>query len=159
MNKEHKSLRDLHNDYIAGSVNKAYVTLDTFCITSIRKEVKHTIDSSTTKTYISTKVLKHIYDRHFSDKKQEKIYFFIIDNLHRILKYPEIVRVDKESRKKKGRIVFLKRFEEDQYACTIEKTTQRKGKKLEEVLNVVTVFKTKKGGKYLSETTILYKKN
>lgn len=136
-----------------------YVILVDFCIVSLRKEIRHAIKSSTSKTYISTKVLKHIYDRHFHDKKQNEIYFFILDNLHHILKYPELVRVDKESRKKKGRIVFIKRFEEDQYSCTIEKTTQRKGKKLEEVLSVVTAFKTKRGGKYLSETAILYKKN
>lgn len=113
MSNEYESLRDQHDLYIAGSMNKAHVKIVTFCITSVRREVKHAIESSTSKTYISTKVLKHIYDRHFSDKKQEKIYFFIIDNLHRILKYPEIVRADKESRKKKGRIVFLKRFEEE----------------------------------------------
>jgi len=159
MAKECNSLKELHETYIAGSENKAYVDIELLCFATVRRVVREAINSPTSKVYISTKVLKHIYDRHFHDKKQSEIYFFIIDNLHRIICDPEMVRDDKESRKKKGRIVFLKLFGEEQYACTIEKTTHRKGKKLEEILCIVTAFKTKKEGRYLSQTAILYKKD
>ena len=159
MGNESNSLQALHKSYIAGTINKEYVFLKSICLTSLRHQVKKKIHVSTSKTFISTKVLKHIYDRHYHDKKQTAIYHFIVKNLHEILKNPDIIRKDKEGKKKMGRIVFIKSFDDERYACTIKKSNIRKGKKLLEVLSVVTAFKTKNDGNYLSETSILYKKD
>lgn len=68
--------------------------------------------------FLNTKSLKHIHDRHIYDKKTPKDFFTILFNLTKIIKYPDEVRRNLES--KRGDFLFIKRIEEQLFYVSIE---------------------------------------
>lgn len=65
------------------------------------------------KVSISTKCLKHLYDG-----KPAEEFFFLINNLHKVIKYPE--KIYKNLDGKKGDFCFVKNINGDDYMCSIE---------------------------------------
>jgi hypothetical protein len=155
---EDDSLFKLHEQFINGTKEKEYVKVFTHLLCPISKEVKKAVGAKYVKVYITSKVLKHIYDLHFYVKHQMDIYVFIIKNLHLIVKDPDMVRKNIDSQKKRAQIVFFRVIDGENYVCPLEIEQFRKGKKIKERLCVVTAFKERRGGNYLSGTDIYYQK-
>ncbi len=146
----------MHENFIAGTKPKQYVKVSTLLLCQLSSEVRKAIGAKSSKVYISSKSIKHIYDRHCHEKKQNNIYTIIIDNLDNIVKYPDMIKQNKESKKKKGAVVFIKEINGITFACPIEISMLRKVKKMKEIISVVSVFKKNEG--YLKDTKILYTK-
>ena len=156
---EETNLLKLHKQYIEGTRPKEYVKVFDVLAGQITSEVKKSINIKNPKVYLTSKVMKHIYDRHCHDKGQDHVYLFLLENIHLIIKRPDLIRENRDSRKKRGEFVFIADIEGELYACPMEKESVRKGKKLKGRLSVVTAFKLKRKGRYLIDTKILFSKH
>lgn len=156
--EEHRSLKKLHEQYIEGTEPKEYVKNFTVLLSQVQNKVRKAISAKHSRVYMTSKVLKHIYDRHCHEKKQDYIYNFLLTSLYLLIENPDIVRENKDSKKKRSEIVFIKEIAGERYGCPIEKELYRKGKKMIERLCIVSAFKMKKKGRYLENTKILYQK-
>ena len=70
------------------------------------------------RVYLSTKSLKHIYDRHIFDKKNPQEFLNILKNLTKIIRYPDEVRQNKTS--KRGDFLFVKKVNGQLYFVSLE---------------------------------------
>ena len=68
--------------------------------------------------YLSTKSLKHIHDRHVYDKGNFSEFIVILQNLTRIIKFPDEVRMD--ARSKRGDFMFVKNVAAQPYFVSIQ---------------------------------------
>lgn len=93
---------------------------------------------------MTTKSLKHIYDRHIFDKKASRDFYFILKNLKRILLHPDMIYRDAVG--KRGNYIIVKVINEKFYMCTIEIITNKE-------IEVVSASVT--GKKYLSKFALL----
>jgi hypothetical protein len=92
------------------------------------------------KVYISTKVLKHSYD-----KRPAFEYDLIINELHKIVKYPDKIYENKNG--KRGDYCFVKIVKEEKCLCVLEKG--------EKCLEVVTFYRITKE-KYLNSFSLVW---
>lgn len=95
---------------------------------------------------ISTIALKHIYDKHFFRNNLSDEFIFIIKNLRKVIKNPDLVVSNKP--KRKADFCFIKSVKEKTILCTIELVDKK--------LHVVTAFILKDEG-YLKGTKVLWK--
>jgi hypothetical protein len=128
MPRKNKIVQNMSERYIKGTVAKAivediYVFLChlTFAVTKANKFKPN--------VYLSTKVLKHIYD-----KRPAEEYDFIIESLYKIVRYPDVIYKNKDP--KRGDYVFTKIVGDCNYFCSLEAC--------EDGFNVVTVFRLRK---------------
>ena len=73
-------LKQLHREHIEDSITGAVVVLKTFHLATTTKDTSKALQVEVAKVYISTKVLKHLYD-----KKPAAEYFYVIDKLADLL--------------------------------------------------------------------------
>ncbi|MCD6233322.1 hypothetical protein J7J81_03030 [bacterium] len=92
------------------------------------------------KVYINTKVLKHYYD-----KRPTFEYDLIINNLHKIVRYPDKIYRNKEN--KRGDYCFVKIIKNEKCLCVVEKGNRR--------LEVVTFYRIPKE-KYLNSFSLVW---
>ena len=85
-------------------------------------------------------MIKHLYD-----KKPAEEFDFIIDNLHKIIKYPNYIY--KNKKEKRGDWCFVKKIKNELYISSLERE--------EEILEIVTVFRIRKE-KYLKNFKLLW---
>jgi len=97
--------------------------------------VRRGVNLSSNNVYINTKVLKHIYDQ-----KPAEQYDFIIQNLHKIVRYPD--NIYKNRNGKRGDFCLVKELKNKKYLCSIEDKNTRE-------INIATVFRT--DNKYLKK--------
>ncbi|HRN70429.1 MAG TPA: hypothetical protein PLS49_04535 [Candidatus Woesebacteria bacterium] len=102
-----RTLQNLIEKYIEGTKPKQYIKVFNFLISHLTSKVKRSIKIKSSKVYITSKALKHIYDRHCYDKNQNDVFNTIINNLPDIIKNPDIIRNNKEG--KKGQLYLLKK--------------------------------------------------
>lgn len=108
---------EMHKKYILGTPEKSIVAdlIGLLCklTISVSKGILETKEK--TKVYISTKALKHMYD-----KKPAQEYDFVIKNIIQIVKYPDSIYRNKTSGV--GDFVFVKRIQNEEYLCVLERT-------------------------------------
>lgn len=108
-------LKEFFKKYIKGTPEKAIVADRKMFLCYLTKAVMEgvNIDSSAKNVYITSRCLKHLFD-----KKPAEEFLFIIDHLHEIAKYPDKIYKNKNS--KRGEFCFVKRIGNEEYFCTIE---------------------------------------
>jgi hypothetical protein len=136
-------IQKLHEKYIKGTKYEALIPAKKAFLCHLTYRVKKVININASKVYISTYALKHIYDT-----KTAEQYEFILINLHDIVRYPNRIYKNKES--KRGDFVFIKKIQGDLYLCSIEVeyTTEKKE------IKIATSFRTKEN--YLKKYELLW---
>ena len=135
-------LNNLYQKYIKGTQPKIFVTYKVVVLCHLTNQVNKVIldKSGLSRVYISTKMIKHLYD-----KKPAEEFDFIIDNLHKIIKYPNYIY--KNKKEKRGDWCFVKKIKNELYISSLERE--------EEILEIVTVFRIRKE-KYLENFELLW---
>lgn len=144
MECESESLYSLHKKYIKGTPPGSIVMIKKILLCKLINTVRRDCNFSSSGVYVTTKMLKHIYD-----KKPAELYDFIIENLVKIAKYPEHIYKNKSS--KRGDFCFVKTLKNEKYLCSIEIYNSEENK---EEIYVATVFRT--DDKYLEKYELLW---
>ena len=139
-----KILPNLHKKYIRGTEKGAFVQLEVVFVCNLTNAVMRSISITHNKVYVSTKVLKHLYD-----KRPGEEYDSVVDNLHKVIKYPDHIYKNKEG--KKGTFIFMKKIKGDNYLCSLEIITIE----TEEKIEVVTGYRIRKDG-YMDSYELLW---
>lgn len=134
------SLENLHEECIKGTEKESVVANKRIMLCCLTYAVRRSVDFSSNNVYISTKALKHIYD-----KKPAEHYDSIIRSLHDMVRFPDHIYKNKNG--KRGNYCLVKGFGDKKYLCSIE------DKGIGE-LNIVTVFRT--DDKYLAKYELLW---
>lgn len=103
----------LYKQYIKGTEKGAIVQLVQVLLTNLTIAVSQGISYSNRKVYISTRVLKHLYDKRTAEEFE-----FLIHNVHLIVKYPDIIYKNKSS--KSGNYCFVKELKNKKYLCSMQ---------------------------------------
>jgi hypothetical protein len=103
----------LYEKYIRGTEKQAVVQNRLVLLCSTTRSVNTGAGMRCKRIYISTRVLKHVYD-----KRPAEEFDFLVGNVHQILKYPD--RVFKNKDAKKGDFCFLKKIHNSLYLASIE---------------------------------------
>ena len=139
----------LFQEYVVGTVRKSRVYLTKSVICSLNAKVyrklrkKHRLDNS--KVFISTKVLKHIYDDHATYFKE------IIPNLDLIIRLPDAVYKNKPG--KGGEYLFIKKLKGQTYCVVLDILLQQKIS----ICEIRTSFNTPRPELYLRGSECIYK--
>ena len=108
------SIIQLHKKHIRNTKEKSIVAEITIMLCNLTFAVAEGCSFKASKVYITSKCLKHLYD-----KKPAEEYDFILKNLIKIIKYPD--RVYQNPSTKRGDISLLKTIHGETYFCTLEK--------------------------------------
>jgi hypothetical protein len=108
-------LRDFFIKYIQGTPEKAIVVNKKLLLCRLTVAVSEGIGvrNSTGGVYITTRCLKHLFD-----KKPAEEFFFLLDNLWQIVRYPDKIYLNKDA--KRGYFCFIKNLEGVKYFCSVE---------------------------------------
>ena len=108
-------LKDFFERYIKGTPYKAIVIDRKIFLCHLTNAVCDGIGIANNigKVYITSRALKHLFD-----KKPAEEFFFLIDNLYKIVKYPDKIYQNKTS--KRGGYCLVKRIGDLDYLCSIE---------------------------------------
>jgi len=135
--------------YIKGTSHKEQVTSKVDFLCTIKPSLKHVLATyspcTEQKVFLSTIPLKHIYDRHIFDKKNPKEFQVVLNNLTKIIRYPDEVRRNLKS--KRGDFLFVKEIDGQLYLVSLEVG-------LEGTMQVVSSYAT--GEKYIKKFTLLW---
>ena len=108
--------------YIKGTARQQIIPLERNFLCNIKSSLKTILCANSSCTdrgvYLSTKSLKHIYDRHIYDKGNFSEFIIILQNITRIIRYPDEVRMDTQS--KRGDFLFVKKIEEQVYFASLQ---------------------------------------
>ena len=137
-----KILFDLCRHYIRGTAKEAIVANKRIMLCILTHSVIKGCGFADGSVYISTRMLKHMYD-----KKPAEEFDFLIDNAHKIIKYPTHVYKNRDG--KRGDFCFVKEMGGIKYLCSIE--VQKNGHELE----VATAFRIRKEN-YLNNYELLW---
>ena len=99
--------------YIKGTPKKDYVKELTVLVCNLTDIVKGNLKIQTSRVYITTKVLKHMYDKRTAEE-----FDFVVSNLTDFIKFPE--RIYKNKQGKTGNYCFYKTIAKDAYFCVLE---------------------------------------
>lgn len=134
-------LKDFFIKYIKGTSEKAIVADRKMLLCRLTIAVAEGVDiqESTRGVYITSRCLKHLFD-----KKPAEEFFFLIDNLHKITRYPE--KIYKNRKGKRGAFCFVKRIGDSEYICSIEM--------VKEEIQVATAFRLRDSNYIKNYTTL-----
>lgn len=135
----------LYKQYVHGTERKAIVQMLTVLLCHLTVAVVKGIESNCNKVYISTRVIKHIYD-----KRPAQEFDFLIENAHTVVKYPDKVYKNKDG--KRGSFCFVKKIKNEEWLVSIE-TMQENNHNTH--CEVVTFFRVN-GDDYLSSYELLW---
>lgn len=107
------SLIKLHKRHIRGTAEKAFVSEVHILLCNLTNAVAQGIGVDYTKVYVTTRMLKHLYD-----KKPAEEYDSILKNLFQIVRTPDSIYANKGN--KRGSFIFLKSTGGIKYVCSIE---------------------------------------
>ncbi len=71
------------------------------------------LDFENKSVFISSRIIKHLYD-----KKPAEEFHFVLEYLHEIVRYPD--RIYKNKNSKRGDFCFVKKIKEQDYLCSLE---------------------------------------
>ena len=135
-------IRNLYKKYIAGTARGTLIPLRKRYLCNIRRSVRKVIRKRklcrNRRVYLSTKALKHIYDRHIFDKRTPDDFFCIINELMTIIKYPD--RIYRNGSGKRGDFIFAREIRRRTYLIFMEIVSQEEDTTIE----VVSAYRTGK---------------
>jgi len=99
--KYKKVIPDLFKEYIQGTESKSIVVNKTVFLCHLIKAVQENNNFDNSRVYIGSKVVKHLYD-----SKPVEEFDFIINHMHKFVKYPDYIYKNKPG--KRGDFGFLK---------------------------------------------------
>lgn len=138
---------ELDKKYIRGTEKGAIVQDVRMFLCHLTKTVSKRglgINQNKTRVYVSTRVLKHVYD-----KRSAEEYDFLINHIHTVTKYPDFIYKNKPG--KRGDFCFVKAIKNKNYFCCIENVDDETSKALE----IVTFYRVQKE-KYLENYKLLW---
>ncbi len=136
-----KIVPELHQKYIINTAKGALVQDISVFLCNLTYTVTREANlQGYHKVYISTKVLKHAYD-----KRPAFEYDLIINEIHKIVKYPDKIYKNKEE--KRGDYCFVKTVKNEKCLCVLEKG--------EQCLEIVTFYRVTKE-KYLNSFSLVW---
>ena len=144
----HKVIPDIFNEYVKNSKEKAIVVNKKVFLCNLTNCVFREMYFPSNKTYITTRAIKHMFD-----KKPAEEFIFLIENIHKIIKYPDKIYKNKNS--KRGSFCFVKSIEKDDYICCIEITEEVVNEINTEEIQIVTSFRIRKQN-YLDNYKLLW---
>lgn len=138
----------LNKKYIKGTTKKAVVQLVQVHLCHLTAAVVKGIGLTCNKVYLSTRVLKHLYD-----KRPAEEYDLMIENILDLVKYPSKIYKNKEG--KRGSYLFVKEVKNSKCVTSIEvMETEMEGKKIATHCEVATFFRTDED--YLANYELLW---
>lgn len=136
-----KIVPNLHQKYVANTIRKALVRNMSVFLCNLTHAVTKGVElHGYHKVYISTRTLKHSYD-----KRPACEYDLIISEIHKIIKYPDKVYKNKE--RKRGDYCFVKTVKNEECLCVVEKMSQH--------MEIVTFYRVPKR-KYLDSFSLVW---
>jgi hypothetical protein len=108
-----QTIPTLYKHYVQGTPRKAIVQLLTVLLCHLTVAVVKGIDSKCNKVYVSTRVIKHIYD-----KRPAQEFDFLLENAHLVVKYPDKVYKNKDG--KRGSFCFVKKIKNESWLVSVE---------------------------------------
>lgn len=136
---EDLSLVKLFKKYIRNTEEKAPVLERTIVVAKLTNAVKTAISFPTHKVYVTTRILKHLYD-----KKPAEEFDSILKYFPQLIRFPDNIYANKDS--KRGSICFSKKIRGQLYWCSIEHTPERDPQETCDGMNyVVTAFRIREG--------------
>lgn len=134
--------------YIKGTEAEAIVPLVTTYLCHLTFAVIKGVNLQHQKVYISTRVVKHLYDR-----KPAEEFEFLTNHIHKIVKYPDRIYMNKNS--KRGDYGFVKILDKELYFCAVEEVEDMTEDGETSGLCVVTAFRLRKPN-YLNNYKLLW---
>jgi hypothetical protein len=147
METEEISIIKLYKKYIKDTPAKTAVKNITVLLCNLTKAVELGGKFHTRKIYLKTRVLKHLYDG-----KPAEEFDFIINNLFFIVKYPDQIYKNKDS--KRGEICLIKNLSGQKYFCSIETSDELDSSNIK-MNYIVTAFRIRKES-YLNDYKLLW---
>lgn len=145
-------LEDFFEKYIRHTPYRAIVSDKKMLLCRLTTAVSKGIDVGYHKrgVYITARCVKHMYD-----KKPAEEFLFLIKNLCDVIKKPERIYRNKDS--KRGNFCFIRKVGEWEYLCSIETTTIGVSVEggLSEELQVATAFRLRDTA-YIKNYTLLW---
>ena len=138
-----KVLVELYEKYIYGTPPKTIVADKTILLCHLTWAVAKAIGAATMRVYVNTRMLKHLYDSRPAEE-----FVFIIENLHTVIKYPDQIYENRDS--KRGDLCFVKELKGKRYIASME-MLKEEGKKI----FVATAFRLRKEN-YLANYKMLW---
>lgn len=135
---------DLHKKYVRGTEKRAIVQFVQIFICHLTVAVVKGTGCICNKVYVSTRVIKHIYD-----KRPAEEFDFLIENVHLVIKYPDRIYKNKDG--KRGSYCFVKNVKNTMCFCSIE-TVEKDGQP--PMCEIVTFFRTSEA--YLKNYELLW---
>lgn len=110
-----ESLQEFFRKYVEGTPYKAAVAERKMFLCFLTKAVQEGlgIADSIRGVYVTSRALKHLFD-----KKPAEEFMFLLNNLHKIVKYPDKIYQNKSG--KRGEFCFTKRIGDSEYLCSVE---------------------------------------
>jgi hypothetical protein len=137
-------LVDLHGKYIRWTVRGALVKEWSSFLCTISNEAKKSCKIQSIKLYVSSKTMKHLYD-----KRPGWEYDFILVNLRHLVKYPD--RIHRNAESKRGTFLFVKNIKGFLFMASVEEEPNDAN---ETVLKIATAYHVEE--KYLKKFPILW---
>lgn len=106
-------IAQLFTQYIKNTPEKSIVVNKTLLLCHLTYAVRRAGNISSFKVYVTTRMVKHLYD-----KKPAEEFDFISGCLHTIVKYPD--EIYKNLNSKRGDVCLLKEIKGESYFCTIQ---------------------------------------
>ena len=133
------------NTYIRDTKYKENVLFHRISICVLNINIQKVIASNGGEVFISTRSLKHIYDRHVFEKGMINNFYLILNNFFEIINNPD--KIYKNKIGKRGDFLFAKKIDNVVCISTLEIINYNE-------IDVVSVFTG--GEKYLSKFTLLW---
>lgn len=108
-----KVIPELYEKYVKGTEKQAIVQDVQVILCNLTYAVNSGMGVLCNRVYISTRVLKHIYD-----KRPAEEFDFLLENVHSVVKYPKQIYLNKSG--KKGNFCFVSDLKNKKYICSIE---------------------------------------
>ena len=142
-----KVLNKFFEKYIKGTVEKATVVNRKIFLCNLTNAVCTgiKINKKTKKVYITTRAVKHLFD-----KKPAEEFLFLIENLHKVVKYPDKIYKNKPG--KRGEHCLVKKIGNVSYLCSIEIILSSEHN---QEIQIATVFRLRDDS-YIKKYTLLW---
>lgn len=138
--------RNLYSKYIKGTGEGAIVQNVKLFLCVMTRAVLKGVATDCTKVYISTRVLKHAYD-----KRPAEEFDFLLDNVHAVVKYPDLIYKNRGG--KRGDLGFVKTVKNNKYFCSVEQIYNPDGASSH--WEIATFFRLRKES-YLNSYSLLW---
>ena len=135
----------LTKKYIRGTTKKTIVQIVEVLLCHLTTTVVKGASLVSSKIYLNTRVLKHLYDKRTAEE-----FDFMSENLIKVVKYPDKIYKNKSG--KRGSLVFTKVISNSICAVSLEVVENKENTQVH--FNVVTFFRTDE--EYLSNYELLW---